>query len=80
MPSEVEDTLATLTTRLKELETQLGQLTDTADAAPPPSTAGPGGTSSGTQNIRVSVPREKRFGKYAGTRDDRVLEDWISDA
>ena len=24
-------------------------------------------------------PREKQFGKYRGTRDDRVLEDWISD-
>ena len=28
----------------------------------------------------VPVPREKRFGKYGGIRDDRVLEDWIADA
>ncbi|XP_078343403.1 uncharacterized protein LOC144629090 [Oculina patagonica] len=80
MPTDVEDALAALTDRLKELETQLGQLTEAADNTAPPATAGPGSTSSGTQNIRVSVPRERRFGKYAGTRDDRVLEDWISDA
>ena len=72
-----EDQLATLTTTLKDLEAQLGQ---PAEAAPPTST-GPGtSTTTATPNIRVSVPREKRFGKYAGTRDDRVLEDWISDA
>ena len=72
-----EEQLATLTTKLKDLETQLGQLTEAAT----PTTPG-GGTSAASTapNIRVSVPREKRFGKYGGTRDDRVLEDWISDA
>lgn len=71
-----EEQLATLTAKLKDLETQLGQLTETTQ---PPTTAH-GTSTSATPNIRVSVPREKRFGKYGGTRDDRVLEDWISDA
>ena len=68
-----EEQLVTLADRLKELEAQLGQL------ATPPAALGTS-TSSTTPNIRVSVPREKRFGKYGGARDDRVLEDWISDA
>ena len=72
-----EEQLATLKTRLKDLEMQLGQLTEaTAPATPGTGTS----AASTTPNIRVSVPREKRFGKYGGTRDDRVLEDWISDA
>ena len=70
-----EEQLATLTNRLKDLEAQLGQL-----AEPEPPSAPGASTSSTTPNIRVSVPREKRFGKYGGARDDRVLEDWISDA
>ena len=72
-----EEQLATLTTKLKDLETHLGQLTE----ATTPTTPGAGtSAASTTPNIRVSIPREKRFGKYGGTRDDRVLEDWISDA
>ena len=71
-----EEQLATLTAKLKDLETQLGQLTE----ATQPATTAPGTSTSATPSIRVSVPREKRFGKYGGTRDDRVLEDWISDA
>ena len=72
-----EKQLAALTTKLKDLETQLGQLTEVT----PPATTGTGtSATSTTPNIRVSVPCEKHFGKYGGTRDDRVLEDWISDA
>ena len=72
-----EEQLAALTTKLKDLETPLGQLTK----APPPATSGTGTSpASTTPNIRVSVPKEKRFGKYGGTRDDRVLKDWILDA
>ena len=71
-----EEQLATLTTRLKDLEMQLGQLTEaTAPATPGTGTS----AASTTPNIRVSVQQEKQFGKYGGTRDDRVLEDWISD-
>ena len=71
-----EEQLATLTTRLKDLKTLLGQLTE----ATPPATSGTGtSVASTTPNIWVSVPPEKPFGKYGGTRDDRVLEDWISD-
>ena len=74
---DTEEQLEALTTRLKDLEMQLGQLTEaTAPATPGSGTS----AASTTPNIRVSVPREKRFGKYGGTRDDRVLEDWISDA
>ena len=64
-----EEQLATLTTRLKDLETQV----EHATVATP-------GPSSTTSSIKVSVPHEKRFGKYSGARDDRMLEDWISDA
>ena len=69
---------ATLTTKLKDLEMQLGQLTEVTTPTTPPG-AGTSAAST-TPNIRVSIPREKRFGKYGGTRNDRVLEDWISDA
>lgn len=74
---EAADTLETLQDRLKQLEDQLLQL----NAGGQPEASGPSASSTGAQpTIRVSVPREKRFGKYSGTRDDRVLEDWIADA
>ena len=74
---EAADTLATLQNRLKQLEDQLLQL----NAVGQPKATGAGASSNGTQpTIRVPVLREKRFGKYGGTRDDRVLEDWIADA
>ena len=72
----IEEQLATLTTRLKDLETKVGQL---GEQTPPGATAATPGPSSTTSAIKVSVPREKRFGKYSGVRDDWVLEDWISD-
>ena len=72
-----EKQLATLTARLKDLEVQVGQL---GEQTTPDATAGTPGPSSTAPAIKVSVPREKRFGKYGGARDDRVLEDWISDA
>ena len=56
---------------------QVGQL---GEQTTPDATAGTPGPSSTAPAIKVSVPREKRFGKYGGARDDRVLEDWISDA
>ena len=74
--TEMQDQLAALTTRLKDLETQVGQL---GEQAPPDTTAATPGPSSTAPAIKVSVPRDKRFGKYSGFRDDRVLEDWISD-
>ena len=79
MPAEEEvaDTLATLQNRLKQPEDQLLQL----NVVRQPEASEAGASSSRTQpTIRVSVPREKRFGKYGGARDDRVLEDWIADA
>ena len=72
----IEEQLATLTTRLKELETQVGQL---GEQTPPDATAATPGPSSNTSAIKVSVPCEKRFGKYSRVRDNQVLEDWISD-
>lgn len=40
------------------------------------------GTSAGSSApaVGVKVPRERKFGKYSGTRDDRILENWIADA
>ena len=72
-----EDQLTILANRLKDLEAQLGQL---GPATQPDFTGASNGSGSAAPAIRVSVPREKRFGKYGGARDDRVLEDWISDA
>ena len=53
---------------------QVGQL---GEQAPPDTTAATPGPSSITPAIKVSVPCDKRFGKYNGVGDDRVLEDWI---
>ena len=74
---EVGETLVTLQNRLKELEDQLLQLNAVGQAEGTGASASPTGAQ---PTIRVSVPREKRFGRYGGTRDDRVLEDWIADA
>ena len=71
-----EERLTTLTTKLKDLEMQVGQL---GEQTPPDTTAATPGPSSAAPAIKVSVPREKRFGKYSGARNDRVLEHWISD-
>ena len=71
-----EEQLAILTTKLKDLETQLGQLSKVRPTATPGTGTSAAGT---TPNIQVSVPQEKQFGKYGRARDDRVLEDWISD-
>ena len=74
---EVANTLETPQDRLKQLEDQLLQL----NAGGQPEASGPSATSTGAQpTIRVSVPREKRSGKYSGIRDNRVLEDCIADA
>ena len=74
---EAADTLATLQNRLKQLEDQLLQL----NVVGQPEASGAGASSSRTQpTIRVMVPREKRFGKYGGAREDGALEDWIADA
>ena len=74
---DAADTLETLPDRLKQLEDHLLQL----NAGGQPEATGPSASSTDAQaTIRVSVPREKTFGKYGGIRDDRVLEDWIADA
>ena len=74
---EAADTLETMQDRLKQLEDQLLQL----NVGGQPEASGPSTSSTDAQpTIRVSVPREKRFGKYSGIRDDRVLEEWIADA
>ena len=71
---DATDTLETPQGRLKQLEDQLLKLY----AGGHPEATGPSASSTGAQpTIRVSIPREKRFGKYGGIRDDRVLEDWI---
>ena len=74
---EIQGQFAALTTRLKDLEMQVGQL---GEQMPPDTTATPPGPSSTISAIKVSMAREKTFGKYSGGKDDRVLEDWISDA
>ena len=80
MPPPLDDaaeTLATFQERLKQLEDQLLQL----NVGGQPEATGAGTSSTGAQpTIWVSVPREKRFGKYSGARDDRILDDWIADA
>ena len=67
----LEEQVAALTTKLAQMEAML----QGNGNQPGPSTAG-----GVTPAIRVTVPRDRKFGKYGGTRDDRVLEDWISDA
>ena len=60
-----QEQLATLTTRLKDLEMQVGQL---GEETTPDATAGTPGPSSTAPAIKVSVPHEKQFRKYGGTR------------
>lgn len=69
--------LTILANRLKDLEALVGQL---GSPTQPDSSGTSNSSGSAASAIRVSVPREKRFGRYGGARDDRVLEDWISDA
>ena len=79
MPTElpVEDHLAALTNRLKDLETHLGQ---PGTVAQPDTNWASVSSTSATSAIGMSVSWERGYGKYGGTRDDRVLEDWISGA
>ena len=63
----MEDQLAALTTRLKDLEVQVGQL---SEHALPDTTGDTPGAPSATPAIKVSVPCEQRFGKYGGVRDE----------
>lgn len=73
---DATDTLKTLQDRLKQFEDKLLQL----NVGGHPQATGLSTSSTGAQpTIWVSVPREKRFGKYGGIRDDWVLEDWIAD-
>lgn len=63
-----EELVSQLAEKLKALEAQLAQ----AQTAPVPGlTTGP---------ITVKVPRERKLRKFAGNRDDKVIEDWIVDA
>ena len=68
----VGDEVARLQAKLEALEAKLQQ-----QGQPDTSASGSGVTA---PQIKVTVPRERKFGKYGGTRDDRILEDWISDA
>ena len=67
----LEDQVAALTTKLAQMETML------QGSGPQPGTTAASGA---TPAIDVTVPRDRKFGKYGGARDDRVLKDWISDA
>ncbi|EDO28524.1 predicted protein [Nematostella vectensis] len=75
--TSMEDKLTALTAKLQELEEQLKE-----QAPAQPDTTGPGTSSASCTAyiIRVSVTRDRRIPKYDGTRNYRVLEDWISDA
>ena len=58
-----------LSTKLAALEAQLqGQAGASAPSAVSPS------------QITVKVPRERKLRKFAGSRDDHVIEEWILDA
>lgn len=54
----------------------MGQL---GTAVQPDTTTASASSTSTTPAIKVSVPRERRFGKYGGVRDDQLLEDRSSD-
>ena len=64
-----EEQLTALKQKLQALETKRNQQT--------------AGGSTGTASLvrfTVRVPRERKLRKFAGGRDDGVLEEWISDA
>ena len=75
----VEDQLKSLTDKLKEMETKLQQQTSQMGDHSA-STSASTSANAMPQAIRVSVPRERKFGKHGGMRDDRILEDWVADA
>ena len=53
----------------QQLQNQNGPSASASDS----SSANPG-------QITVKVPRERKLGKFAGSRDDGILEEWIGDA
>lgn len=65
-----EETIAALVNKLKELEAKITQPGATGGEPPQPS----------QPTIKVTVPREKKITKYAGAKNDKLLEDWIADA
>ena len=58
---------------LVALEQQLQNQNGPSASASDSSSANPG-------QITVKVPRERKLGKFAGSRDDGILEEWIGDA
>ncbi|CAH3033742.1 unnamed protein product [Porites lobata] len=58
---------------LVALEQQLQNQNGPSASASDSSSANPG-------QMTVKVPRERKLGKFAGSRDDRILEEWIGDA
>lgn len=64
---------------LEEVTEQLAALKQQLEAMEPAGAAG-GGDPQPVPVIKVMAPREKKLRKYAGGRDDKLLEDWISDA
>ena len=67
-----EDQLKELSEKLAALEQQLQGQTGAGTSA--------GASSSAPSQITVKVPRERKLRKFAGSRDDHALEDWILDA
>ena len=61
-----------LTDMLVALEQQLQNQNGPSVSASDSSSANPG-------QITVKVPRERKLGKFAGRRDDGILEEWIGD-
>lgn len=65
-----EEAVQALRDKLNQLEAQLSQVPQ----------VGAGNTASQAGPITVKVPRERRLRKFAGSRDDHIIEDWIADA
>lgn len=65
-----EEQLQTLTEKLAALEAQMQPQSGASSSS---SSASPG-------PITVKVPRERKLRKFAGSRDDHLIEDWILDA
>lgn len=64
-----EEQLTALKQKLEALETKLNQQTASGSTG-----------SESPQQITVKVPRERKLRRFAGGREDGVLEEWISDA